>query len=124
MQSEKISYDPSNIIQHTATGPNKVIFHTPTTCIFIILNELLISYLYFKLKVDNGLTVGRETCADIKYYIGGSEAIPVDQREKNAIRARHLGAEMLGTFISIITICLLKKNIFIIQVKYKYNFDF
>lgn len=69
MQSEKIPYDPSNIIQHTATGPN---------------------------KVDNGFTVARETCVDIKYYIGGSEAVPVDQREKNAIRARHLGAEMLG----------------------------
>jgi len=46
----------------------------------------------FIFKVDN------ETSIDIKYYIGGSEAIPADQREKNAIRARHLGAEMLGMF--------------------------
>lgn len=36
---------------------------------------------------------------DIKYYIGGNETIPVDLREKNAIIARHLGAEMLGILI-------------------------
>lgn len=36
---------------------------------------------------------------DIKYYIGGNETTPVDLREKNAIKARHLGAEMLGTSI-------------------------
>lgn len=69
--------------------------------------------------MDNGFIVARETCVDIKYYIGGSEAIPVDQREKNAIRARHLGAEMLGMFISIITICLLE----IIYLSVKLNMN-
>lgn len=43
-----------------------------------------------------------ETNIDTKYYIGGSEATPVDQREKNSIRARHLGAEMLGTYLSFV----------------------
>ncbi|XP_022171117.1 TATA-binding protein-associated factor 172 [Myzus persicae] len=69
MQSDKIPYDASSIIQHIPTGPN---------------------------KVDNVSSLPNETSIDIKYYIGGSEAIPADQREKNAIRARHLGAEMLG----------------------------
>jgi len=52
----------------------------------------------FIFKVDNVSSMPNETSIDIKYYIGGSEAIPADQREKNAIRARHLGAEMLGMF--------------------------
>lgn len=52
----------------------------------------------FTFKVDNVSSLPNETSIDIKYYIGGSEAIPADQREKNAIRARHLGAEMLGMF--------------------------
>jgi len=52
----------------------------------------------FIFKVDNVNGLPNETSIDIKYYIGGSEAIPADQREKNAIRARHLGAEMLGMF--------------------------
>lgn len=59
-------------------------------------------YSYFKLgfifQVDNVSSLQNEASIDIKYYIGGSEAIPADQREKNAIRARHLGAEMLGMF--------------------------
>lgn len=38
-----------------------------------------------------------ETSIEIKYYVGGSEAIPVDLREKNSVRVRQLGAEMLGT---------------------------
>lgn len=40
-----------------------------------------------------------ETNIDIKYYIGGSEVIPIDQREKNSIKSRYLGAEMLGMFL-------------------------
>lgn len=44
----------------------------------------------------NNLT--NDTNIDIKYYIGGNEAVPIDQREKNSIRARQLGAEMLGMF--------------------------
>lgn len=52
----------------------------------------------FKIKVDNVSSLASEASIDVKYYIGGSEAIPTDQREKNAIRARHLGAEMLGMF--------------------------
>lgn len=53
------------------------------------------------MKVDNVSSQTCETGMDIKYYIGGNETIPVDLREKNAIRARHLGAEMLGIFILI-----------------------
>jgi len=93
MQSEKIPYDPSNII---TPEPNKVIFHISTTSIFIILNGFKFQYLYFTLQVDNGCTIASETCVDVKYYIGGNEAIPIEQREKNAIKARQLGAEMLG----------------------------
>lgn len=52
----------------------------------------------FIFKVDNVPSLTSETSIDVKYYIGGSEAIPTDQREKNAIRARYLGAEMLGMF--------------------------
>lgn len=59
-------------------------------------------YSYFILgfifQVDNVSNLPNEASIDIKYYIGGSEAIPADQREKNAIRTRHLGAEMLGMF--------------------------
>lgn len=50
----------------------------------------------FIFKVDNLSSLTSDTSIDVKYYIGGSEAIPTDQREKNAIRARYLGAEMLG----------------------------
>lgn len=59
------------------------------------------------MKVDNGSSLAN---IDIKYYIGGSEAIPIDQREKNSIKARHLGAEMLGSFSLIIIILFIKKN--------------
>lgn len=61
------------------------------------------------MKVDNGSSLANETSIDIKYYIGGSEAIPIDQREKNSIKARHLGAEMLGLFLLILIILFIKK---------------
>lgn len=54
--------------------------------------SLLFAFLW---KVNN---LTNDTNIDIKYYIGGNEAVPIDQREKNSIRARHLGAEMLGMF--------------------------
>ncbi|XP_050546449.1 TATA-binding protein-associated factor 172 [Daktulosphaira vitifoliae] len=72
MQSERIPYDTTNIIQNISTSPN---------------------------KVENQMN---ESNLDIKYYIGGSEAIPIDQREKNSSRARQLGAEMLGLLSSYI----------------------
>ncbi|XP_050421403.1 TATA-binding protein-associated factor 172 [Adelges cooleyi] len=72
MQSEKIPYDVTNIIQNITEAP---------------------------MKVENQIN---ESSIDIKYYIGGSEAIPVEQREKNANRARQLGAEMLGLLSSYI----------------------
>lgn len=59
----------------------------------------------FIFKADNVSSLPNETSIDIKYYIGGSEAIPADQREKNAIRARHLGAEMLGMISDFKYIC-------------------
>lgn len=68
------------------------------------------------MKVDNGSSLANETSIDIKYYIGGSEAIPIDQREKNSIKARHLGAEMLGSFLLIII-----KNLFYLLEKYIYR---
>lgn len=49
--------------------------------------------------MDNVPSLTNDTNIDIKYYIGGSEAIPMDQREKNAIKSRHLGAEMLGNIL-------------------------
>lgn len=61
-------------------------------------------YSFLLFKADNISSLASSTSIDIKYYIGGSEAIPVDLREKNAIRVRHIGAEMLGMFLSIINI--------------------
>lgn len=55
-------------------------------------------YSNFIFKVDNVSSLASKTSIDIKYYISGSEAIHTEQREKNAIRARHLGSEMLGMF--------------------------
>lgn len=61
-------------------------------------------YLFSLFKADNVSSLTDDTSIDIKYYIGGSEAIPIELREKNAIRVRHLGAEMLGMFFSIANI--------------------
>jgi len=52
--------------------------------------------------------LSNDTSIDVKYYIGGNEVLPLDLREKNSIRARHLGAEMLGMFFSQFIQVLLK----------------
>lgn len=62
----------------------------------MFLTKIQTFYSVLLFKADNISSLANDTNIDIKYYIGGSEAIPIDLREKNAIRVRHLGAEMLG----------------------------